>query len=762
MNNFKEFKIVRRIWFFLVMLLSVTFVNAQDATFAGPAGCGTTGSSGTWTVPCDVTSITVEVYGGGGGAGGGGGGSDGGIFNTEGGGGAGGGGYTTTTIDVTPGSSFSYNAAPGGCGGGNGSDFSDGDNGGGGGTSTFSGTDASGASVSLTAGGGGSGEGGESGGSPGSGGFGGTASGGSTNISGVSGNSGSGGDGGAGGAGAGTNGGSGGSPDGGNGASYGGGGAGGGNSNGGNGGAGGILITYVTQGDFTPEVVVSPASCLTVGTGTISNYNIDATYSFTPVGPAVGNGGVVSGTVVGTSYTVISTIGTCLSPASQAFSVEEQLAGPVISISGMLEYCAGSLATITGGGGQSYVWDDSNNSATASIDVAAGTYTVTGTDAAGCTGSSTVVVVEVANPSVDLGEDQSVCGQAVVSLDAGSGPTSYNWSSGDDAQIVELGSGTHWVEVSNGTCIATDTVVVVANLNPEPQISPSGSQSICNGGDIELDAGAGYSTYVWSPNSENTQTIIVDGTGTYSAIVTDANGCVGSSDTVTVTIEDIADITILASGPVDLCEGESVTLDAGAGSDTYLWSNGDTTQTTTVLVEGDYSVSGTQGGCSFESDTVAVSVSEIVVIITESGLELSVPSTFTSYQWFLNGAPIPGATGPNYTATSSGNYTVQVIDANGCTGLSFILEYTLPSSVNELQANLPFVIYPNPSNGQFQLSLDLNESYSIVVFNSIAQKVYETEKPNGNRTEISLETTGVYIVQVTINGSVYHKRIVVE
>ena len=36
---------------------------AQDVTFAGPSGCGTSNSSGTWTVPCDVTSITVEVYG---------------------------------------------------------------------------------------------------------------------------------------------------------------------------------------------------------------------------------------------------------------------------------------------------------------------------------------------------------------------------------------------------------------------------------------------------------------------------------------------------------------------------------------------------------------------------------------------------------------------------------------------------------------------------------------------------------------------------
>jgi hypothetical protein len=465
---------------------------------------------------------------------------------------------------------------------------------------------------------------------------------------------------------------------------------------------------------------------------------------------------------VGNSYTVISTIGTCVSPASQSFSVEEQLAGPVISISGTLEYCAGDVATITGGGGQSYTWNDQNNSTTASIDVAAGTYTVTGMDAGGCTGTSTVVVVEVPNTSVNLGEDQTVCGQATVTLDAGSGPTSYDWSSGDDTQTVELGSGTHWVEVSNGTCTASDTVVVVANLNPEPLISPSGSQTICDGGGIQLDAGSGFATYIWSPNAEDTQTVVVNAPGTYSAIVTDANGCVGNSDTVMVTIENVADITILASGPLELCEGDSVILDAGPGSDTYLWSNGDTTQTTTVHVGGDYSVLGTLGGCSYESDTLEVSVSSIEFEIMESGVNLSVPSGYSSYQWFLNGSAISGGNTETHTATISGNYTVQVTDANGCTGLSYILEYTLPSSVNELDAILPFVVYPNPSNGQFQLTMEMNEPYSIVAMNSLGQKVYEDRNPNRNRAELKLLTTGTYLLQVTVKDKVYHKRIVVQ
>ena len=121
----------------LFSFLLTVGVNAQDATLAGPTGCNAPATSGTWTVPCDVTAITIEVYGAGGGGGGGGGGSNGGFFNTEAGGGSGGGGFTTITIDVTPGSTFSYSAGQGGCGGGNGSDFDDGDPGTNGGSGSF-------------------------------------------------------------------------------------------------------------------------------------------------------------------------------------------------------------------------------------------------------------------------------------------------------------------------------------------------------------------------------------------------------------------------------------------------------------------------------------------------------------------------------------------------------------------------------------------------------------------------------------------------
>lgn len=743
-------------------LFLTTAVFAQDVTLAGPNGCNGSATNGTWTVPCDVTSITVEVYGAGGGGGGGGGGSNGGTWDTEGGGGAGSGGYTTLTLDVTPGSTFSYASGQGGCGGDNGSDWNDGDNGSSGGSSSFSGTDANGTSISLTANGGSRGTGGDgTEGGTGDGGSGGSANGGSTNTTGTSGNNGSGEDGGAGGSAPGPNGGGGGVPDGGNGSAYGAGGAGGGNSDGGNGAPGAVLITYVTQGSFTPNVVGLPATCTQAGSATISNYDSGLNYNFFPAGPSVGTGGLINGTTPGSLYTVVASVGACTSDPSSPFGVEEQLEAPTVEITGDLTTCVGALASLTASGASTYLWDDPSNTTTAQVMVGAGTFTVTGTNSAGCSGTASVTVTEVAGPTVYLGDDQQVCGEASVSLDAGAGFSSYLWSTGVSTQMAEVGSGTHWVEVSDGTCIGSDTIIIVATPNPNPSISPNGAQVICDGGSLILDAGSGFASYTWDPNGEQTQTIEVTASGAYSLVVLDDLGCNGYSDTVTVTIENLNDVSILADGPLTFCEGDSVVLDAGAGYDSYLWSNGDTTQTTTVLAAGSFSVSGTSGGCAFGSDTVDVSISSIQVSISATGTELSVDAGFTSYQWFVNGSPVPGATTETYIATTSANFSVQVTDATGCVGTAFI-EFTLPDGINDLGVYVPFTVYPNPSEGQFQVKTEFSESYSILVMNALGQRVLEQNATQENRTEINIETAGTYLLQLIVGETVYNKKLVVE
>ena len=101
-----------------------------------------------------------------------------------------------------------------------------------------------------------------------------------------------------------------------------------------------------------PAVVTirrTAATCAAAGTSTITNYDNTLTYVFSPVGPAVGAGGLISGMVAGTSYTVTSGNATCTSVASASFSNAAQLPTPAVpTISSTAASCAAAgTSTIT-------------------------------------------------------------------------------------------------------------------------------------------------------------------------------------------------------------------------------------------------------------------------------------------------------------------------------------------------------------------------------------------------------------------------------
>ena len=79
-----------------------------------------------------------------------------------------------------------------------------------------------------------------------------------------------------------------------------------------------------------PTISSTPATCSAAGTSTISNYNASYSYAFTPSGPSIGAGGLISGMTVGTSYTVTATNGSCTSTASASFSNAAMLPTPAI------------------------------------------------------------------------------------------------------------------------------------------------------------------------------------------------------------------------------------------------------------------------------------------------------------------------------------------------------------------------------------------------------------------------------------------------
>jgi len=689
---------------FMMAMLSSLFTYSQDVTVPGPAGCGAAATASTFDVPCGVTTVMVELYGGGAGGGGGGGGSSGGVCNTYGGGAGGGAAYTTLTVDVTPGSTFTYSVGAGGCGGGNGGDLNDGDNGGNGGSTTVSGTDANGTPVNLSAGGGAAGSGGDgcnifgNGGGNGNGGAGGTASGGTTNTSGGAGTNGSGGNGGTGGAGAGPAGGNGGATNGGSGASLGGGGGGGNDSNGGRGAPGAILITFVaaTGPSVTPTVNVVAATCSSAGTATVTNYVATETYVFTPAGPTVGAGGAITGMTAGTSYTVVAGTGTCASAPSAPFSVDAatgSVVDPIIAT--ILASCtANGSSTIT-----TYNAANTYNFTPAGPTVGAGgsiagmvlgtSYTVTESDLT-CTSAPSAPFTNDAQfptPVITITGTLTHCAGNSTTITA-SGGVSYIWDDPANSQTasITVTQGTYNVAAIDGNGCPGTASATVTETPPFP-ITFTGALSHCPGGSTDITASGGTS-YVWNDPANSTTATVTLTQGTYTVTAYDANQCVSTDD---VTITESA-VPVAAFVVVDACTGDAVqfidatTIATGTVTN-WDWDFGDGNTSTIQNPMHPYTVPGTydvtlvasSGNCSDQITLQANSFPNPVADFATTDVCVGTPATFTDnstvtgatitqYAWDFDGlgsAVTPSAT---FTFTTAGTYdvTLGIITSDFC------------------------------------------------------------------------------------------------
>ncbi|MDQ3192967.1 MAG: gliding motility-associated C-terminal domain-containing protein, partial [Bacteroidota bacterium] len=414
---------------------------------------------------------------------------------------------------------------------------------------------------------------------------------------------------------------------------------------------------------------------------------------------------------------------------------------PTITSNGPTTFCQGDSVTLTSSSASAHEWIPGGQT-TQSITVnSSDNYSVTVTDANGCEGTSaatTVTVNPTPLPLISASGSTTICQGDSVILTSSSA-ANYEWNPGaETTQSITVNTSDNYsvLVIDGNGCQGTSTVTsVVVNTNPTPTITTSGPTTFCQGDSVTLTSSSA-SAYEWIPGGQTTQSITVNSSDNYSVTVTDANGCEGTSAATTVTVNPTPPPTITAGGPLTFCQGDSVVL-TSSNSTSNIWSTGATTQSITVFATDNITVtvSGSCGGTSAATNvtvnpnpTPTITASGPTTFCQGDNITLTSSST-TGNQW--NTA---GPTTQSITLDTSGTYSVTVIDANGCQGISAATTVTVTTNPS------PFIT-PVGSTTFCQ-----GDSVTLISSSSTGNEW----NPGGGSTQvITVSNSGNYTVTVT-------------
>jgi len=451
---------------------------------------------------------------------------------------------------------------------------------------------------------------------------------------------------------------------------------------------------------------------------------------------------------------------------------------PQLTYSG-LSLCAGPVSLNTSNY-NSYQW--SNSSTTQSLSVnQAGDYYVFVTDSNGCTAYSDTVSIytNAFQYNIIPSGSTTICPGYTVDLDAGNQFTGHLWNTGSSTSTITASTiGQYYATMTdvNGCSGYTDTVDVT---NLSVTLSTTG-YSLCNPQAYPiLDAGSGYYIYNWS-NGDTVSSITATVPGNYYVTVIDENGCTASSDTIAIYLNQFA-FNINATGTDSICQPSGqVTLDAGTGFFSYLWSSGGNTQQTTVNTAGNYTVSVTDmNGCSglsnpfivhnIVSTSAITGLSNVMQNIVENYIvTLNVTST---YNWGVTGGILQTGLGTNsvdvlWNIPGQGSIYVIETDANGCVGDTISLAVTIFQStdVNEYQPT-NINIYPNPFTKSTLISItNITSSYELTLYDITGQKAWQKEDLSQSTYELERGelSKGMYFLEIKTEKDKWIKRLVIN
>ncbi|MDD5570970.1 MAG: gliding motility-associated C-terminal domain-containing protein [Bacteroidales bacterium] len=341
--------------------------------------------------------------------------------------------------------------------------------------------------------------------------------------------------------------------------------------------------------------------------------------------------------------------------------------------------CLGDKSTLTAFGANTYTWDNglgSGNIKTVSPTIST-VYIVTGTDINGCTGTAKVVICVSINSPVSV-NNPTICYGTSVTLNA-SGVLTYTWNNSQTGNTITVNPNATTTYFVSGTDVNSCTNTAQSVVTVSPQISlniinrkdascgfANGSATVTASGGIPYTTGILNYNCIWS-TGETTPIINNLKAGIYTVTVTDSIGC---SAVTTVTIGDTPPVTLSISSTNASCFPNgtaTVTIITGTQPYTYIWSNGQTTQTAININQGTFIVTVTDAkGCTATASVVVNENNPLSIVVlptpehcgkidgtATANLTGGNPSLYT-YLWDN------GGTTKTISNLSQGNYIVTV------------------------------------------------------------------------------------------------------
>lgn len=572
-----------------------------------------------------------------------------------------------------------------------------------------------------------------------------------------------------------------------------------------------------------PAVSISGATDVCEGGSTTLTANGATSYEWS--GTGIGNPTTSSINVTPASTTTYSVTGTNANGCtSTQFATVTVNANPVVTASANTSLCAGSSTNLTSGGAATYVWspatglDVTNGSSVNASPASTTTYTVTGTNAAGCTASQNVTVTVNSLPAVTLASFSSVCQTAASFALTGGSPSGGVYSgpgvSSGTFSPATAGVGTHTITYNytdgngcSGSATKTITVNNCSCVTPGTPGSIAGAASVCAGSTVTYSVN--YNSYVTSYNwVAPANATIISGQGTnvvtvqFGSNYTTGSLCVAAANACGSSLPRCKTLTKTASRtPGNIvgnlfghCESVvNLSVAAVAGASSYNWTlpagctfisgqgtNAISFSTPAGFVSGQVCVTAFNGcvnsvaRCSYIYGAPAKPVisGPASVCIGQTNITYSVPAMYgaTTYTWAVpSGSTIVSGQGTNSITVNYGSIAgkVAVTAKNACgnkgTATLNIAINCRVSGVENLE------VYPNPASSYVDVVFNSTDEYgaSLQLMDITGRVVYTSEVgTTSGRNQLQIDLTnfskGVYMLNVTKNNTISRMKLVIE